>query len=658
MQTQPRKPVLDQTLQQVIPYLSKQDKLRAVLSESEKGLTDLSKIIGSQISQISDQIVTQIVNSKREQPINFPHNFQKNKQDLAPIIRKLKAKFKKKQLQESLFQLTMNQNAISKKEYDQKLQVIKDQQQIIEEFLEEDNKLKEKLGIVSHLKEVQDYHDRVVNQEDKTKVIQKQKKAKSFIKRIHIEKREREYKQQQIQESLERKQKLLEQKMIQEQKERQIQNQEDYSLKKQEIKDKILKRTEDRIKFKNDTEFAIKNVLQQKPVYVVIEEKYKEYVEMPQLESVKQKLKELRDFHKPINKLGIDKHTKHYEAQRRIMEDEIKRQRSLSHRREEEHIANLKYKPHLHDEEFDQQRRSQIEEYERIRAKREKYQEKVQNYAKFVKEVYWPKISEDKKQELKTLQEKQTNHRLTHIRSASQTQKYKNYLEDVKSQLKHNNNGRNSQQSLNGPSIYDSVDLNREDYDSSPDLKQKSKFKKSLLQNNMSLDTLKLNSQNYIRNSQSQLSLLQTNPKYHNPIQLNSVSRNNGSQSKLSQSISQQQIQTQQKQQGDYLKLQRNKRVIEESEGKKSKQFVDDKIWNNYLHDQTVAEYKKIEDIRRMAAHIEEKAKMNEKLVKLYNNDSLDNLNLYSTKNIQRSIDANDRYLEAIKVKLKVLDHL
>lgn len=74
---------------------------------------------------------------------------------------------------------------------DLKIQQIKEQQKLIEDFIEQDSLLKEKLGIVGHLKSVEDYHDRLTS-EYKSETVKKEKKAKCFIKRIHIEKRERE----------------------------------------------------------------------------------------------------------------------------------------------------------------------------------------------------------------------------------------------------------------------------------------------------------------------------------------------------------------------------------------------------------------------------------------------------------------------------------
>ena len=62
----------------------------------------------------------------------------------------------------------------------------------------------------------------------------------------------------------------------------------------------------------------------QKPVYVAIEEKFREEVEIPELEEKKKKLKELRDLHKPMPELKLKQHSKKYKVTKKLMEDEIK----------------------------------------------------------------------------------------------------------------------------------------------------------------------------------------------------------------------------------------------------------------------------------------------------------------------------------------------
>jgi len=51
---------------------------------------------------------------------------------------------------------------------------------------------------------------------------------------------------------------------------------EDYQLKKKEIIEKMKEKEEQRKKFRDDTAVAVKQVMKAKPLYMVIENRYKE----------------------------------------------------------------------------------------------------------------------------------------------------------------------------------------------------------------------------------------------------------------------------------------------------------------------------------------------------------------------------------------------
>jgi hypothetical protein len=151
----------------------------------------------------------------------------------------------------------------------------------------------------------------------------------------------------------------------------------------------------------------VKEVLRAKPLYMVIESRYREEVEMPELDHQKQKLRDLRNFYKPVTDLKIDKHQRNYEMHKRQMDSDIRKQRNLSMKNIREHVASLKYKPHLTDYKDELQQHT-LEEQERLKEEKKRAQEKVGNYAKYVKEMYWPKVSEKKRQELEILNHPQT----------------------------------------------------------------------------------------------------------------------------------------------------------------------------------------------------------------------------------------------------------
>ena len=94
-----------------------------------------------------------------------------------------------------------------------------------------------------------------------------------------------------------------------------------------------------------------------------------------------------------------------YERNRQVKLEESRRQRELSLQAEKEHSAVLKNiyrgKDSLNVSLVDQKR---LEE-EQLNEERKKLKEKIGSYAKYVKEMYWPKVSEQKKMELEQIKE-------------------------------------------------------------------------------------------------------------------------------------------------------------------------------------------------------------------------------------------------------------
>lgn len=92
---------------------------------------------------------------------------------------------------------------------------------------------------------------------------------------------------------------------------------------------------------------------------------------------------------------------------RKEKEQEIKKNREKSLQAERERFARLK---ELHGSSYAELRESQLvfkslnqEEEEKRKQEEKKRTEKMTSYAKYVKEMYWPKVSEAKKQELQQI---------------------------------------------------------------------------------------------------------------------------------------------------------------------------------------------------------------------------------------------------------------
>lgn len=84
------------------------------------------------------------------------------------------------------------------------------------------------------------------------------------------------------------------------------------------------------------------------------------------------------------------------------MEMDIKQQRNLSMAAIREHVASMKYTPHREDKEKFLEVNN-IQELEKVKLERRKAAEKVNNYAKYVKEMYWPHVSDRKREEIEQL---------------------------------------------------------------------------------------------------------------------------------------------------------------------------------------------------------------------------------------------------------------
>lgn len=96
----------------------------------------------------------------------------------------------------------------------------------------------------------------------------------------------------------------------------------------------------------------------------------------------------------------------------------------------------------------------------------------------------------------------------------------------------------------------------------------------------------------------------------------------------------------------DYLQGLRNKRADDEKKGIKRK-MIDDREWDKFLKDDTLNEYQRLEQIKMKARMMEQRAEMNEKLMRHNGLDSQD---------VEKTIAVNDLYLEAIQAKLRLLD--
>ena len=88
----------------------------------------------------------------------------------------------------------------------------------------------------------------------------------------------------------------------------------------------------------------------------------------------------------------------------------------------------------------------------------------------------------------------------------------------------------------------------------------------------------------------------------------------------------------------------------DEKEGVVKKKPGNDVKWEKYLNDQNMSEYERLDAVRREAEIMEEKARMDEMLIR--------NGRQEDSENVEKTIAVNDMYIEAITAKLKILDQI
>jgi hypothetical protein len=159
----------------------------------------------------------------------------------------------------------------------------------------------------------------------------------------------------------------------------------------QKEKEKLLKLERD----KEWKKFQVK-VKDQKYMHQKLEEEYKKNVEMPELEKKKNDLKEKREFYKPINRSEIDEFQKKYEQnyKKKLEEKRQVREQWYDDMGVGKHDVNA-LKSKVYDKVVEEER-NHVDIVAKDKEDKRKKTEKMNNYARIVKEMHVPEVSERK----------------------------------------------------------------------------------------------------------------------------------------------------------------------------------------------------------------------------------------------------------------------
>lgn len=134
-----------------------------------------------------------------------------------------------------------------------------------------------------------------------------------------------------------------------------------------------------------------------------LEEEYKEKILMPELEKKKNELKEKRDFFKPIDRRELDEFQKKYEENYKLKLEEKRQEREKWYSDiGQGQYDPTKFKTKVYEKVLEEEKGTEELKNREIEDKKRKA-EKMQNYARIVKEMHWPEVSEKKAKEIEKI---------------------------------------------------------------------------------------------------------------------------------------------------------------------------------------------------------------------------------------------------------------
>jgi hypothetical protein len=138
-------------------------------------------------------------------------------------------------------------------------------------------------------------------------------------------------------------------------------------------------------------------------MHTKLEDDYNKNVVMPELEKKKIELREKREFYKPINRTEIDEFQKKYEQNYKIKLEEKRQVREQWYDdmgAGKHDIDKLKTKVY---DKVVAEEKDHIDVYAGEKEDRRKRTEKMNNYARIVKEMHLPEVSERKRREIEQI---------------------------------------------------------------------------------------------------------------------------------------------------------------------------------------------------------------------------------------------------------------
>lgn len=368
-----------------------------------------------------------------------------DQQDLHKIITKIKALNKKVELERKIKHMGINEALFRKDEMQEKLQLLKQNVDLLGSDNEEEENyddmegegeghsmkrnnhnrrsvdaihtLEDRLGLP-----ISNSNARVMNFKDKMHVskdelIKSQESAEQFVSKMKEKQKELKQKRMQRQQKQAYKTQTIMDKTSQKKKEHQEKQKERVLERIEEHKAQLEKVKEVREAREQSYKQYKQKEKKTKRLYEKIEENYNKEILMPELERKKKELEHIRRFHKPIKREELDEHEKNYQEKIKIEleKQRLKREKWYSDIGYGVYDEN-KYKTKFYEKAMEENKHKDDDKRVNSEEKKRKH-EKMGNYAKIVKEMHWPQVSDKKKRELEDLKYQMENSNKPHFKS-------------------------------------------------------------------------------------------------------------------------------------------------------------------------------------------------------------------------------------------------
>lgn len=241
----------------------------------------------------------------------------------------------------------------------------------------------------------------------KEEEVKDRKEAEEFVKKMNGQQNEIKKRKKEQQEAEKRKQREKEEKKVKDEEEAKAKAEEQRKQKVETLQRDIRIREEQRRQEQQESNAKVDEVLSRKPLYKQKEEVIRN-LELSELERKKENLKHLRSLSKPIDNSELEMHKQKYlelkeakdrektDKRERILLEIEEKNRSDQEQRSKYNLVNRQAALDRYNEE----RSNQIESDKLKEQEKHKMSERVNNYSRYVKEMYFPKASKAKNDEI------------------------------------------------------------------------------------------------------------------------------------------------------------------------------------------------------------------------------------------------------------------